>query len=185
MDFSKTALDGVMLITPSRLNDSRGYFAETFRADLFRANCGEHAFVQENQSLSVDAGTVRGFHFQIGPTAQGKLVECIAGALLDVAVDTRQGSRTFGRHVSAELSAENGRQLWMPAGFAHGFCTLMPETRIRYKVTQPYSPQHDHGILWNDPELGISWPVRPEDAVLSDKDRKLPSLTDWRESLSS
>lgn len=172
-----------MLITPGRLSDSRGYFAETFRHDLFQAACGDHVFVQENQSLSVEAGTVRGLHFQIGPAAQGKLVECIAGALLDVAVDIRHGSPTFGRHVSTELSADNGRQLWIPAGFAHGFCTLVPETRINYKVTQYYSKEHDRGILWNDPDIGISWPVQPQDAVLSDKDRALPSLIGWRESL--
>lgn len=185
MDFSRTALDGVILITPEKIRDGRGYFAETFRHDLFQENCGEHDFVQESQSCSVQTGTVRGLHFQIAPKAQGKLVRCVSGAFLDVAVDMRPGSPGFGGHATMELSAENGRQLWIPAGFAHGFCTLMPDTRISYKATEYYSKEHERGISWNDPDLGISWPVRTENAVLSDRDKKSPSLIDWRERLIS
>lgn len=181
MEFRETAIDGVILITPGRLRDDRGYFAETFRCDLFQEHCGRHDFVQENQSLSTETGTVRGLHFQLAPKAQGKLVGCLAGALFDVAVDIRPGSPTFGRHVAVELSAANGCQLWVPAGFAHGFCTLSPDTRASYKVTDYYSKDHERGILWNDPDLGISWPVGDGNAVLSDKDRTLPGLAAWRE----
>jgi dTDP-4-dehydrorhamnose 3,5-epimerase len=181
MDFRETAIGGVISITPRRHGDGRGYFAETFRHDLFLQHCGQHGFVQENQSLSPQAGTVRGLHFQVAPKAQGKLVSCIAGALLDVAVDLRPGSASFGRHVAIELSAANGCQLWIPAGFAHGFCTIEPDTQVSYKVTNYYSREHERGLLWNDPELGISWPVVSDKAVLSDKDRAWPKLRDWRE----
>jgi dTDP-4-dehydrorhamnose 3,5-epimerase len=121
---------------------------------------------------------VRGLHFQLPPKAQGKLVSCTVGALLDVAVDIRQGSLTYGQYVSAELTAENGEQLWVPAGFAHGFCTLVPDTIISYKVTDYYSPEHDRGLLWNDPAIGIDWPVSGESAILSDKDKRQPVLAD-------
>lgn len=180
MDFLETAIDGVILITPRRLGDGRGYFVETFRHDLFQRHCGQHSFVQENQSLSAEAGTIRGLHFQISPKAQGKLVSCIAGTLLDVAVDIRLGSPTFGRHVAVELSAANGCQLWIPAGFAHGFCTLEPGTQASYKVTDYYSKEHERGLLWNDPELAISWPITQDRALLSDKDRVSPRLRDWQ-----
>lgn len=182
MDFRETAIDGVVLITPRRHGDGRGYFAETFRHDLFQQHCGPVSFVQENQSLSSEAGTVRGLHFQVAPKAQGKLVSCIVGALLDVAVDIRLGSVSFGRHVAIELSAANGCQLWIPSGFAHGFCTLMPDTQVSYKVTDYYSREHEQGLFWNDPGLGIPWPVEDDKAVLSDKDRVLPSLHDWQQS---
>lgn len=182
MDFSRTALDGVVLITPGSICDERGHFAEIFRRDFFRAHCGEHEFVQENRSLSVCAGTVRGLHFQIAPRAQGKLVTCLSGALLDVVVDVRRGSLGFGRHHAVELSAENGRQLWIPAGFAHGFCTLMPNTRASYRTTEYYSREHERGIFWNDPDLGIAWPVEAARAIVSAKDKALPRLGDWRES---
>lgn len=180
MDFRETAIDGVILITPRRHGDGRGYFAETFRHDLFQEHCGRHNFVQENQSSSSEAGTVRGLHFQVAPKAQGKLVSCIAGALLDVAVDIRPGSPSFGRHVAVELSAANGSQLWIPAGLAHGLCTLEPDTRVNYKVTDYYSKEHEQGLFWNDPDLGIPWPVESGKAVLSDKDRILPGLRDWQ-----
>jgi dTDP-4-dehydrorhamnose 3,5-epimerase len=176
MIFEPTKINDVTLITPKKFGDSRGYFMETFRQELFEANVGPFEFVQDNQSLSAEAGTVRGLHFQLEPKAQGKLVRCIAGALLDVAVDIRTGSPTFGQHVAAELSAENGCQLWVPAGFAHGFCTLEPNTVISYKVTNYYSAEHDRGLLWNDPALGIEWPVETGKAILSDKDRKQPEL---------
>lgn len=178
MQFETTKLSGVLLITPKRFGDARGYFVETFRASLFEREVGSFHFVQDNQSFSAEVGTVRGLHFQLNPKAQGKLVSCIAGALLDVAVDIRQGSPTYGQFVTAELSPENGCQLWVPPGFAHGFCTLKPNTVISYKVTDYYSPEHDRGLLWNDPAIGIDWPVDQNKAVLSDKDQKQPKLSD-------
>lgn len=178
MQFEPTSIPSVVLITPKRHGDARGYFMESFRADMFEAEVGPITFVQDNQSLSAEVGTVRGLHFQLNPRAQGKLVRCIAGAILDVAVDIRQGSPTFGQHVTAELSADNGCQLWVPVGFAHGFCTLEPDSIISYKVTDYYSPEHDRGLLWNDPDLGIDWPVDPQKAILSAKDQVQPRLAD-------
>ena len=183
MRIEETAIPAVFLIKPKRLIDARGYFAETFRADQFAENIGAYPFVQDNQSLSLEAGTVRGLHFQLAPRAQGKLVSCIAGALWDVALDLRRGSPTYGNFVAAELSEENGHQLWIPPGFAHGFCTLKPETVISYKVTDYYSPEHDRGLLWSDPELGINWPVSPSNAILSDKDKHHPKLYDLQTKL--
>jgi dTDP-4-dehydrorhamnose 3,5-epimerase len=178
MNFAKLDIPDVVLIEPKKFGDSRGYFMETFRQSLFAEHVGDFDFVQDNQSLSAEVGTVRGLHFQLDPMAQGKLVRCIAGALVDVAVDIRTGSPTYGKHVAVELTAENGRQLWVPPGFAHGFCTLTPNTEISYKVTNYYSAEHDRGLLWNDPVLGIDWPVEADKAALSDKDRKQPSLAD-------
>jgi dTDP-4-dehydrorhamnose 3,5-epimerase len=182
MQFEVTAIPGVVAITPKKFGDPRGYFMETFRQSLFAEQVGPFEFVQDNQSLSAEAGTVRGLHFQLEPKAQGKLVRCIRGSLLDVAVDIRKGSPTFGQHVAVELTAENGRQLWVPPGFAHGFCTLAPYTEISYKVTNYYSAEHDRGLMWNDPELGIDWPVHADKAVLSDKDRRQPRLADLSDS---
>jgi dTDP-4-dehydrorhamnose 3,5-epimerase len=177
MLFEKLAISDVVLITPKKFGDERGYFMETFRANLFAEKIGAFEFVQDNQSLSAERGTVRGLHFQLDPHAQGKLVSCIAGAILDIAVDIRTGSPTFGQHVKAALSAENGCQLWVPRGFAHGFCTLEPNSVISYKVTDYYSSANDRGILWNDPALGIDWPVAMQDAILSSKDRGQPPLS--------
>ncbi len=151
---------------------------ETYRADEFEAEVGSFAFVQDNCSYSAKAGTVRGLHFQLNPRAQGKLVSCIAGSLFDAAVDLRSGSPTYGQFVTAELSAQNAKQLWVPPGFAHGFCTLEPDTVISYKVTDYYRPEYDSGLLWNDPEIAIDWPVNADVAILSDKDRMLPRLAD-------
>ena len=178
MQFEPLALPEIVLITPKRFGDHRGYFSETFRTDLFHAHVGKYDFVQDNQSLSAEVGTIRGLHFQLDPRAQGKLVRCIAGSILDVAVDIRKGSPTYGKSVSAELSAENGCQLWIPPGFAHGFCTLEPDCLVSYKVTDYYSPAHDRGLLWNDPEIGISWPVGPDKAMLSAKDQVQPRLAE-------
>ncbi|RWX78851.1 dTDP-4-dehydrorhamnose 3,5-epimerase [Neorhizobium lilium] len=178
MYFEKLDISGLFLITPKKFGDSRGYFMETFRQALFAEHVGPFEFVQDNQSLSAEVGTVRGLHFQLEPKAQGKLVRCVAGALLDVAVDIRSGSPTYGKHIAVELTAENGRQLWVPPGFAHGFCTLAPNTEISYKVTNYYSGEHDRGLLWNDPAIGIDWPVEAEKAALSEKDRKQPPLAD-------
>ena len=168
----------VVLIRPTRHGDARGYFVETFNARLFGREVTEAAFVQDNEALSAQAGTVRGLHFQRPPTAQGKLVRALKGCIFDVAVDIRRGSPTFGRHVSTRLTAETGDQLWVPPGFAHGYCTTEPDSIIAYKVTEFYSAADDGGIAWDDPALGIDWPVAPGAAVLSDKDRKLPRLAD-------
>lgn len=168
----------VKLIIPSHIGDERGYFAETFRADLFAHRCGEIAFVQDNESLSAKAGTIRGLHFQSNPHAQGKLVRCTAGALFDVAVDIRQGSPSFGQWVGETLTPENGKQLWVPAGFAHGFCSLKPDTVICYKVTDYYSAECDKGLAWDDPAIAIAWPDLADADTLSAKDRKQPMLSE-------
>ncbi len=168
----------VVLIRPTRHGDTRGYFVETFNARLFGREVTQAVFVQDNEALSAQVGTVRGLHFQRPPTAQGKLVRALEGGIFDVAVDIRRGSPTFGRHVSALLTAETGDQLWVPPGFAHGYCTTEPNSIIAYKVTDFYSAADDGGIAWDDPALGIDWPVGPGAAMLSDKDRKLPRLAD-------
>lgn len=178
MKIEQTDIPEIALITPLRNGDKRGYFSEVFKENWFRENVADVSFVQDNQSLSVQKGTVRGLHFQLDPFAQGKLVRCIAGAIFDVAVDIRAASRTFGKWVSAELSADNGAQLWIPAGFAHGFATLSPDVIIHYKVTAPYSSAHDRGVMWSDPDIGIAWPFGESEAILSDKDKVQPLLAD-------
>ena len=172
------AIPELRLIVPDRFADERGFFSETYsRRDLAEGGI-EDEFVQDNHSLSAPVGTVRGLHYQLPPFAQAKLVRVTRGAVLDVAVDLRQGSPTFGRHVAATLSAANWNQLFVPAGFAHGFCTLEPDTELVYKVTAHYSREHDRGIRWDDPDLAIDWPVEPAAVVLSDKDRALPRLAE-------
>lgn len=177
MEWRPLEIPDVVRVEPKRLIDDRGWFSETFRSDKFSQRVGEFAFVQENESLSAASGTIRGLHFQLPPFAQGKLVRCLAGAIYDVAVDLRAGSVTYGKYVAAELSAANGLQLWIPPGFAHGFCTLHDDTIVSYKVTDYYSAAHDRGLLWNDPELGIVWPDGADPATLSAKDRTLPVLS--------
>ena len=167
---------GPLLVEARRFGDARGYFSETFSARDFAALGIHDDFVQDNQSLSATPGTVRGLHFQTAPHAQAKLVRVLRGRILDVAVDMRAGSPTYGRHVAAELSAANGLMLYVPVGFAHGFVTREPDTEIAYKVTGYYAPACDGGIAWNDPALGIDWGVTAETATLSDKDRRLPTL---------
>lgn len=174
----RLAITDIVKIVPTRHGDDRGYFSEVFKDAWFRENVADVAFVQDNQSLSAVKGTVRGLHFQLEPFAQGKLVHCIRGTVFDVAVDIRQGSPTFGQWAGAELSGGNGAQLWIPAGFAHGFVTLEADTIVHYKVTAPYSAQHDRGLLWNDAAIGITWPVEAAEAVLSEKDRVQPALAD-------
>jgi dTDP-4-dehydrorhamnose 3,5-epimerase len=159
-----------------RHGDARGFFSEIFRDDVLRQHGVELAVVQENHSLSVDRGVIRGLHFQIPPMAQAKLVRVGAGAMLDVAVDIRVGSPSYGRHVAVVLSAADGNQLFVPEGFAHGFCTLEPNTEVAYKVSRPYSAAHDRGLYWNDPALAIPWPVSEAEAVLSERDRQHPPL---------
>lgn len=178
MNISTLPIAGLLLIEPTRIGDARGFFSETFRQDRFEAAAGPVTFVQDNQSLSAARGTIRGLHYQKAPRAQGKLIRVVRGAILDVAVDIRRGSPTFGQHVAVELSAENWRQLWVPAGFLHGFCTLTENTEVIYKVTDYYSRDHDAGVRWNDPEIGVNWPVGEAEAHLSDKDKTAPLLRD-------
>lgn len=175
-----TNLEGVYIIEPKRFGDDRGFFSETFRQNVFTEQTGADAdFVQDNFSYSKHRGTIRGLHYQAPPFAQGKLVRCSRGEIVDVAVDTRPGSSTFGKHVSAVLSAENGHQLWVPPGFLHGFSTLVDDTEVAYKVTNYYSGAHDGNVLWNDPALGIDWGIADNEAVLSDKDKIAPLFADW------
>jgi dTDP-4-dehydrorhamnose 3,5-epimerase len=178
MDIQSLAIPEVKLIAPKIFRDERGFLSETYNARSFKAAGIDAGFVQDNHSLSRSKGVVRGLHFQAPPHAQGKLVRVTRGAIFDVAVDIRHGSPTFGRHVSAVLSADNWAQLWIPVGFAHGFCTLEPDTEVLYKVTDYYAPECDRGIEWNDPALGIAWPIAPADAILSPKDAKNAPLSE-------
>jgi dTDP-4-dehydrorhamnose 3,5-epimerase len=167
------SIPDVRLITPRRFGDHRGWFTETWSRRTL-----DIAFCQDNMSLSAEMGTIRGLHFQKPPHAQAKLVMVLQGAILDVAVDIRRASPTFGRHVAVELSAAAGNQLLIPRGFAHGFCTLEPGTQVMYKVDDFYAPESDAGIFWADPDLAINWPVRVDQAHLSPKDLGLPRLKD-------
>jgi len=176
MEIQSLDIAGLKLLTPRHIGDERGYFAETFRADLFAEHCGDFSFVQDNESFSIRQGTIRGLHFQSDPHAQGKLVRCTAGALFDVAVDIRQGSLTYGQWVAETLTPDNGKQFWIPPGFAHGFCSLEPDTVITYKVTGYYSAECDKGLAWNDPAIGINWPDVVDPDTLSPKDRQQPLL---------
>ena len=176
MEFRSLGLDGPLEIIPRKIEDDRGYFSEIFRLADFAQRAGPVEFVQDNQSLSVRAGTIRGIHFQSHPEAQGKLVRCLAGKLLDVAVDLRRGSPSFGKWVSVVLSPEENNQLWVPVGFGHGFCSLEPNSIISYRVTSYYSPENDRGVAWDDPEIGVEWPEIGDPGTLSPKDRKQPAL---------
>ena len=177
MKVTPTAIPDVLVIEPRVFGDARGFFFESFNRKAFHEATGlDMDFVQDNHSRS-GKGVLRGLHYQI-QQPQGKLVRVVRGAVLDVIVDIRTGSPTFGQHLKVELSAENGAQFWVPVGFAHGFCTLQPDTEFLYKVTDYYSPADDGGILWNDPDLGIDWPFGPDQVKLSAKDTKLPRLRD-------
>src|SRR3712207_1712340 len=171
MQIDDTALPGVKVLTPRRFGDARGWLSESWNRETPRARGIDLDFVQDNHSLSADLGTVRGLHYQRPPHAQAKLVRVVAGAILDVAVDVRRGSPTFGRWVAEELTAENGRQLLVPVGFLHGFVTRAPDTQVVYKCTDVYAPDCDGAVAWDDPEIGIDWGLEPGAAVLSDKDR--------------
>jgi len=172
-------IPGVRLLTPKRLEDNRGFFSEIYNVPEMTRLGIHFDCVQENYSFSAQKHTVRGLHAQSPPFAQSKLVQVLSGAILDVAVDLRRGSPWYGKFIAAELSAENWSQILIPAGFAHGFCTLTPDTAVIYKVTAPYSAPNDGGILWNDPALGIPWPASIATVVLSAKDRQLPTLADY------
>jgi dTDP-4-dehydrorhamnose 3,5-epimerase len=179
MKFERQALPDVILVTPDRHGDARGYFSETFRANTYEAAGIAGPFVQDNHAWSADAGVLRGLHFQVPPKAQAKLIRCTRGAILDVAVDLRRSSPTFGQHVSAELSAENGQQLFSPEGFAHGYLTLTSDCVVVYKMTEYYAPEAEGGLAWDDPDLGIDWPLKNERPTLSPKDAELPRLASF------
>ena len=178
MQIVTLAIAEVKLLTPKKFGDDRGYFSETWSRRTLAAHGITADFVQDNHSMSRAIGVVRGLHFQTEPHAQDKLIRVLRGSIFDVAVDIRRGSPTYGRHVTARLSAENWAQLWVPRGFAHGFVTLEPDTEVAYKVTADYAPECDRGIAWDDPDLAIAWPLSAATAQLSDKDRRLPRLRD-------
>jgi len=178
MEFRTFSIDGPIEIIPRKIGDDRGYFAEMFRQDAFDAQVPGVDFIQDNQSLSVRSGTIRGIHFQSHPAAQGKLVRCIAGKLFDVAVDLRRGSPTYGQWQSVILSPDECNQFWVPAGFGHGFCSLEPDSVISYRVTAYYSAENDKGVAWDDSDIGIDWPSAADPVTLSAKDRELPRLAD-------
>lgn len=168
----------VLLLTVRRFEDNRGWFSESYHQAKW-ANAGiDETFIQDNHSLSRPVGTIRGLHFQAPPHAQAKLIRCIRGAIWDVAVDIRHGSPTYGQWQAAELSAENGHQLYIPAGFAHGFVTLQPDSEVAYKASALYAPETEGGLRWDDPALGINWPLPSSGAIVSDKDTVLPRLAD-------
>ncbi|GBD32968.1 dTDP-4-dehydrorhamnose 3,5-epimerase [bacterium HR33] len=178
MEVRPLAIPDVKLIRPKRFGDHRGFFSETYNKKALES-CGIFLdFVQDNHSYSAAKGTVRGFHYQLPPRAQDKLVRVTRGSVLDVALDIRRSSPTFGRWVSVVLSAAEWNQILVPAGFAHCFVTLEPDTEVIYKVTDYWSPEHERGILWCDPELGIDWGVSAEEAVVSDKDKTWPRLSE-------
>ena len=183
MRILKTEIPSVLIIQPKRFDDDRGFFSETYNKAVFREHGIELEFVQDNHSLSRPAGVVRGLHFQEPPFAQAKLIRVVRGAVFDVAIDLRRNSPTFGHHVSRVISAANWDQILIPIGFAHGFCTLEPDTEVTYKITDVYAPDHERGILWTDPDIGIDWPIEAVGAILSDKDRTLPKLRDIAETL--
>lgn len=181
MIVEQTPIPGVLLVTPPRFADQRGFFSETWNERRFADVGIAGPFVQDNHARSAERRVVRGLHLQIDPSAQGKLVRVVCGAIWDVAVDIRPASPTYGKHTGAELSAENWRQLWIPPGLLHGYCTLEPDTEVIYKVTAPWDRGAERGVIWNDPELAIPWPIAPGEAILSDKDRVLPLLADCGE----
>jgi dTDP-4-dehydrorhamnose 3,5-epimerase len=178
MQVENSAIEAVKIITPKKFGDHRGFFSEVYSRKAWAEAGLDYEFVQDNHSFSVEVGVIRGLHFQTAPFGQDKLVRVAKGRVLDVAVDLRRSSPTFGKHVAVELSAENWRQLLVPIGFAHGFCTLEPDTEVLYKVTNVYSPAHDKGLAFDDPALGIDWRIDLSKAVLSDKDRKHPRLAE-------
>jgi dTDP-4-dehydrorhamnose 3,5-epimerase len=180
MQVEATEIADVKILTTKRLGDSRGFFSEVYNRRVFVEAGITLEFVQDNQSLSRDVGTLRGLHFQAPPFAQAKLVRVLSGAIFDVAVDIRKGSPTYGRWVGVELSADNFRQLLIPVGFLHGFVTLEPDTAVFYKVTAHYSQPQDFGVAWNDPDIGVDWPKLSAPPTLSAKDAAQPLLRDLK-----
>jgi dTDP-4-dehydrorhamnose 3,5-epimerase len=180
MEIRRLEIPDVFLVKPVRRGDDRGWFAETYKASVLAEAGVTHLFVQDNMSLSGREGTLRGLHFQAPPHAQAKLVSVLSGKILDVAVDARKGSPTYGRHVAAELDAEEGWQIYVPVGFLHGFVTRAPDTRVQYKVSDVYSPECDGGVLWSDPDLGIDWGLGGRAPELSAKDQVAQRFADFR-----
>lgn len=178
MKVQELPIPGVKLITPSVVRDDRGSFCETFVDRALEANGFGRRFVQDNHSISSRRGVVRGLHFQVPPHAQDKLVRVVSGSIVDVAVDIRLGSPTYGRHVAVVLSAADWTQMLIPIGFAHGFCALEPDTQVLYKVTDYYAPECDRGLRWDDPALGIEWPIAAAEAMLSPKDKLHPGIAE-------
>ena len=178
IEVEELPLPGALVVTPARFGDERGFFSEVYNRDTL-AGVGITAdFVQDNHSFSARKGVIRGLHFQSPPYEQGKMVRVSRGEILDVIVDLRQGSPTYGRHAAVRLSAENWKQLWVPAGFAHGLCTLTENVEVIYKVTGFYSREHDLGLAYDDGDIAIEWPVAPAEAILSERDRHHPRLRD-------
>ena len=173
MNYIKTALDGVYIIEPKIFGDNRGYFFESFRQDEFEKNISKISFVQDNESKS-SYGVLRGLHYQKPPYTQSKLIRVVKGVVLDIAVDVRKYSPTFGKHIGVELSEDNHRQLFIPRGFAHGFVVLSPEAVFQYKCDNYYAPQSEGAVIWNDPDLAIDWKIPEKDIILSEKDKKHP-----------
>ena len=178
MQVIPTEIPEVKILVPKQFKDHRGFFSEVYSTKLLKDVGITMPFVQDNHSLSVEKGVLRGLHYQVGPMAQDKLIRVVRGAILDVAVDVRRKSPTFGRHVTAVMSVDNWRQIFVPVGFAHGFVTLEPNTEVLYKVSAFYSPQHERGVRWNDPALGIDWGIGEAEAVLSARDTQHPLLRD-------
>jgi dTDP-4-dehydrorhamnose 3,5-epimerase len=178
VNIEATEIRDVKIISPAKFGDHRGFFSETYNRADFEASGLNLDFCQDNHSFSAVVGTLRGLHFQIPPFVQDKLVRVTRGAILDVAVDIRQGSPSFGRWVSWVISAEAWNQILVPKGFAHGFCTIAPDTEVQYKVTAPYSRDHERGIIWNDPALAIDWPLNDVEPTLSGKDTEFPTLAE-------
>lgn len=176
MQIETTKIPGVLLVTPSKFGDQRGFFSETFRASALASFGVTHGWAQDNHSMSQKRGVVRGLHFQAPPRAQAKLLRVIHGAILDVAVDIRKGSPTYGQHVAVELSADNWKQVYMPAGIAHGFCALTDKVEVLYKASDEYAPESEGGLLWNGAVLGIVWPVSSVEAIVSERDAAWPDL---------
>lgn len=178
LNVERTAIADVKIITVKKFGDARGFFSEVYNRRSFVDAGIDQEFLQDNHAFSATRGTLRGLHFQSPPFAQDKLVRVTRGRILDVAVDLRKSSPTFGKHIAVEISAENWRQILVPIGFAHGYVTLEPDTEVLYKVTNYYAPDHDHGLAWNDPALAIDWGIAASEVILSDKDRRHPTLAD-------
>jgi dTDP-4-dehydrorhamnose 3,5-epimerase len=174
-----TAIGGVLILQPKKYGDARGFLSETFKVSALAEHGVTHEWRQDNHAFSLGAGVTRGLHFQYPPFAQAKLLRVVRGAILDVAVDVRRGSPTYGMHVAVELSADNWRQLYVPVGMAHGYCTLTLETDVLYKTSMEYAPHAESGLLWSDPDLNIAWPVGPPAAVLNTRDQRWPRLRDF------
>jgi dTDP-4-dehydrorhamnose 3,5-epimerase len=178
MQIERFKIEDILVIIPARHRDNRGFFSETYRKSFLGDEGVSADLVQDNHVYSAERGVLRGLHFQVPPHAQGKLVRCVRGAILDVSVDIRNGSPTYGHHVAIELSAANWKQLWVPPGFAHGYVTLEPNCEVIYKVTDYYAPDCERGIAWDDPSLGVDWQFAPADLILVDRDRLNPRLAD-------